>query len=247
MSQRILINKRIKKGKTGTLDMILSNFISHASHFEDFILFYFFHNVTKGYYIDVGANDPNLISVTKAFYDRGWNGINVEPLPDKYQLLQKFRPRDINLKFGAGNYEGEANLLIKGIGFGDMSTLSYNEINNNSKIIKIRITTMANICKMYVPKGIKIQFCKIDVESYEKNVLLGFDFNNYRPQIFCIESLVNKTTNIGEYKEWEYILKSNDYEFGYKYILNRFYYDKRIKGLKEKFFGIEHYVKAYRK
>ena len=229
--------------------MIFSNFVSYAPHFEDFILFYFFHDVKKGYYIDVGANDPFYFSVTKAFYDRGWNGINVEPLPHKFRLLQKFRPRDINLKLGAGNYEGKANLLIKGaIGFEDMSSLSYNKnVNNNSKIITIRITTMANICKMYVPKDRQIQFCKIDVESYEKNVLLGFDFYNYRPQIFCIESLVNRRTKIGEYKEWEYILKSNDYEFGYSYKLNRFYYDKRIKGLKEKFFKIEHYIKVYRK
>ena len=228
--------------------MILSNFISYAPHYEDFILFVLFHDVQNGYYIDVGANDPNYFSVTKAFYDRGWNGINVEPLPDKYQLLQKFRPRDINLQLGAGNYEGEANLLIKGyVGFGDMSTLAYEEKNNNSKIINIRVTTMANICKMYVPKGIQIQFCKIDVESYEKNVLLGFDFNNFRPKIFCIESLVNNKTKIEEYKDWEYILLSNDYEFGYKYGLNRFYYDKKIKGLKEKFFDIEHYIKVYKK
>ena len=29
------------------------------------------------------------ISVTKAFYLRDWNGINFEPLPDKYKLLLK--------------------------------------------------------------------------------------------------------------------------------------------------------------
>ena len=248
ISQRILINLKNRNEKNKALNLIFSNFTSNAPDFEDFILFFLFYDIHNGFYIDIGANDPNYFSVTKAFYDRGWNGINVEPLPDKYQLLQKFRPRDINLKFGAGNYEGEANLLIKGyVGFGDASTLSYSEKSNNSKTININVTTMAKICKMYVPKGIQIQFCKIDVESYEKNVLLGYDFNNYRPKIFCIESLINKTTNIGEYQEWEYILKSNDYEFIYKFQRNRFYYDKRINGLKEKFFEIDHYVKIYKK
>ena len=38
--------------------------------------------------------------------------------------------------------------------------------------INIKINTMANICKRYVPKGIEIQFCKIDVESYEKKCFI---------------------------------------------------------------------------
>lgn len=238
----------MKKEKTKALNMILSNFISYAPDFEDFILFILFHDISHGFYIDIGANDPNIFSVTKVFYDRGWNGINVEPLPDKYQLLQKFRRRDINLKLGAGNYDGKADLLVKGlIGFGDMSTLSYKKKKNNSKIVSIRVSTMANICKKYIPKGTKIQFCKIDVENYEKKVLLGYDFINYRPKIFCIESLINIKTKIGEYKEWEYILKTNDYEFGYKYKRNRFYYDKRINGLKEKFLEVDKYVRLYQK
>ena len=32
----------------------------------------------------LGANDPNIISVTKAFYLRGLYGINIEPLPNKF-------------------------------------------------------------------------------------------------------------------------------------------------------------------
>ena len=60
-------------------------------------------------------------------------------MPDKYLLLRKFRPRDINLNLGAGNYEGQGNLLIQGMtGFGDKSTLSFNQ-KNNKKHIKFRI------------------------------------------------------------------------------------------------------------
>ena len=106
---------------------------------------------------------------------------------------------------------------------------------------------MSNICRKYVPKGIQIQFCKIDVESSEKNVLLGYDFDNYRPKVFCIESLINKKTNIPEYKEWEYILTKNDYNFVYNFGRNRFYYDNRIKGFRQKFKNIDSYVQKYKK
>ena len=106
---------------------------------------------------------------------------------------------------------------------------------------------MSNICRMYIPKGIQIQFCKIDVENFEKNVLLGYDFENYRPKVFCIESFINPTTNIPGYKEWENILTLNDYDFGYKYRHNRFYYDNRIMGLNNKFKELDYYINLYKK
>ena len=106
---------------------------------------------------------------------------------------------------------------------------------------------MSNICKDYIPKGIQIEFCKIDVEGSEKDVLLGFDFINYRPKVFCIESLINNVTNVPEYKEWEEILIKNDYDLAFNYKVNRFYYDNRVKGLKNKFLGIDNYIKYFKK
>ena len=53
-------------------------------------------------------------------------------------------------------------------------------------IININIDTMLNICKKYIPKKEIVQFCKIDVEGRERDVLLGYDFENYRPKVFCI-------------------------------------------------------------
>lgn len=35
-------------------------------------------NISKGFYIDIGTNDPYFFSVTKAFYKIGWSGINIE-------------------------------------------------------------------------------------------------------------------------------------------------------------------------
>ena len=105
---------------------------------------------------------------------------------------------------------------------------------------------MKNICQTYVPKGIIINFCKIDVEKAEKYVLLGYDFENFRPNVFCIESQINEN-NIPDYTEWEEILIKNDYEFSYNVGRNRFYYDKRISKMKNKFNNLDYYVKKYKK
>lgn len=55
-------------------------FISYAQNFEDVRLWRALKQFEHGFYIDVGANDPSHDSVTKAFYDHGWHGINVEPM-----------------------------------------------------------------------------------------------------------------------------------------------------------------------
>ena len=226
-----------------TLNLLLSNFVSYSQHFEDFILFYVFYDIPRGFYIDVGAHDPNFISVTKAFYMRGWIGINIEPIPEKHKLFQRFRSRDINLQIGAGEKEGNSTFLVNG----EFSSIFYKKNINNPNIININIKTMANICKTYVPKNVQIQFCKIDVENAEKLVLLGYDFINYRPKVFCIETLYNKKEMMSQYKDWENILYENDYGFAYHYGVNRFYYDKRIKGLKEKFNNLNYYIMLYHK
>ena len=218
----------------------LNNFISYSQFFEDLILFCIFYDVKNGFYIDIGANDPDYISVTKAFYMRGWHGINIEPLPNKYQKLLKKRVRDINLQIGAGEKKGKEYLFDNGL----MSTFSKEYSKNKSKIMKINIDTMLNICKKYIPKKEIIQFCKIDVEGEEKNVLLGYDFKNYRPKVFCIES-TKPETRIPCYEQWEYILFKNDYSFVFQYKINRYYIDNRIQGLREKFNRVENAINMY--
>ena len=222
------------------LDELL-NFKSYSQCYEDLILFCIFYNVKKGFYIDVGANDPNQISVTKAFYLRGWNGINFEPLPDKYKLLLKERKKDLNLQIGVGNEIGNFSFFLKGTG----STLSKIYVKRKTKILNIKVNTLSNICKQYLPKEKKIQFCKIDVEGGEKNVLLGYDFKNYRPEVFCIES-TKPGTRIPCHDLWEDILLKNNYSFVYQYKINRYYIDNRIEGLKERFYHVNKYIKLYK-
>ena len=60
-------------------------FISYAQNYEDVMLWRALQHVENGFYVDVGANDPTVDSVTKAFYDRGWRGLNIEPVQLYYK------------------------------------------------------------------------------------------------------------------------------------------------------------------
>ena len=245
--RKVISIEKVDKDKQEKLKVLLPRFHSYAQTFEDFILYYVFYDLENGFYVDVGANDPITFSTTKSFYQRGWHGINIEPLPTKFKNLVHDRPRDINLQMGAGSKRGNATLYVDGYNE-CKSSFIYNKEMNNPPKITIIMDTMANICKQFVPTGTQIDFLKIDVEGSEKDVLLGYDFENYRPKVICIESLNNtNNNNMPEYIDWEYILKENDYEFVYEYWINRFYSDKRRIGMKDKFNGIEYYVNKYKK
>ena len=218
------------------------NFKTYSQFYEDLILFSVFHNVKKGFYIDIGANDPNYLSVTKSFYLNGWNGINIEPLPDKYDSLLSFRPKDINLKIGVGKHKGNSTLYLLGVG----STMKKENSHNKTKTLHIIIDTMENVCKEFVKNNQEIHFCKIDVEGEEKNVLLGYDFEKCRPKVFLIESTLPGTF-IPCHNEWEYLLLKNNYSFVYQYKINRFYIDNKIRNLDKKFLNINEYINLYEK
>ena len=80
--------------------------VTYSQYNEDLILSAFLYDVKQGFYIDVGANSPEVDSVTKLFYKIGWHGINIEPIKSLYEELVKERPKDINLQLGIGSKPG---------------------------------------------------------------------------------------------------------------------------------------------
>ena len=51
--------------------------------------------IENGFYIDVGAHDPVVDSVSKAFYEHGWRGLHVEPLPEYAAVIRQDRPDEM--------------------------------------------------------------------------------------------------------------------------------------------------------
>ena len=194
---------------------------TYAQDNEDIIIAEILKDVKKGFYVDVGANSPTVFSVTKAFYKMGWNGINIEPLPDKYIELCADRNRDINLNIGIGNIKGTMTLYIEGM----CSTLSDRVVADNGlqnkPTMQIEVDTLTNVIEKYNPPD--IHFLKVDVEGFERQVLEGYDFR-IRPWVICMES-TKPNTEIPCYEEWEHILIDHGYALEKAHGINRFYVD----------------------
>ena len=203
------------------------SFISYAQNFEDVMLWRALKHVERGFYIDVGANDPRADSVTFAFYASGWHGINIEPLPSHHADLTKERPRDVNLQCAAGAVNGEIEVWecdVRGWGTASLEVVAAHTANGHAgKFHKVPVELLTNICAHHVSGP--IHFLKIDVEGFEKSVIDGMDFSRFRPWILVVEA--TRPNSIEEIHDvWEGDVLSAGYVLAYSDGVNRFYVAK---------------------
>ena len=208
--------------------------ITYAQNFEDVMLERLFADVKSGFYIDVGAWDPKIHSVTQHFYDRGWRGVNVEPIPYRHQLFLEIRPEDLNLNNAVGLEAGR---------------LRFYECPEDSALSTLDEVTAANIRQRgltieeydvdVIPLAdifdkvsrTEIEFLKIDIEGFEDRILNNFDLRTYRPRALIVESTKPATRPSGfdrfdevdAWSSWEASVLSQGYVFAHFDGLNRFY------------------------
>lgn len=210
---------------------------SWAQNFEDVILWRALSTIQNGTYVDIGAYDPNIDSVTKHFYDAGWSGINIEPVTENYLKFQDDRKRDVNLNCLIGKENSIREFYeIKGTGLSTVlmdiaakhATLGFNyEITQKSS------NTLSEIFDKFLPNS-EVHFLKIDVEGAEEEVISSLDWNRYQPWIVVIES-TQPLSQISTSEQWESVLLNANYNFVYSDGLNKFYLSSKRKEL-EKFF-----------
>lgn len=205
-------------------------------------------DVGEGFYIDVGANDPVGDSVTLAFYERGWRGINVEPLSFHHEALCAQRPRDINLNCAIGASPGHMEFWefeIHGWSTGDAEVAArHHAEGHRSTHRQVPVRTLAEVCAEHVAGP--VHFLKIDVEGFEKDVLLGADFSRFRPWILVIEATAPNSMDDAS-AAWEELVLGQGYEYVYTDGINRFYLAREQAVLKPRFSHPPNVFDAYQR
>ena len=199
--------------------------ISYAQNGEDAVLARLFDRST-GFYVDVGAGHPVTDSVSKHFSDRGWRGMNIEPLPEEHALLCSARPRDINIRAAATDRTGRVALYPGPASNRGASTvvphLAPPSGEDELPLAPIEVDAVRLMDLLDAHQVPPIDFLKIDVEGAESMVIGDVDWDVVRPRVIVVEATLPNTTT-PSHEEWEPVLLRAGYRCVLFDGLNRFY------------------------
>jgi FkbM family methyltransferase len=201
------------------------SFTSYAQNFEDVMLWRALKHVRQGVYVDVGAQHPVIDSVSKAFYQRGWRGIHIEPVPEFAELLRKDRPDETVLQVALGATEGTLELNViaaTGLSTAVAAHARRHHEQQGMQVQRIEVPVLTLTSALQALSGKQVHWLKIDVEGFEEQVLSGWDSRILRPWVMVLEATVPGESTL-DYQRWDPILVGADYQFVYFDGLNRFY------------------------
>lgn len=162
-----------------------------------------FKNKKNGTFLEIGADDGIDKSNTKFFEDLGWVGMCIEASPKRFKLLKNNR-NCICENYAVSDSIGEVEFMdISGWGKGLSGIVdSYdsrhrkrieNEIrhplNKGREIVKVKTELLNNLLEKHNIK--EIDFCTIDTEGGEYEILNTINFDKYDIKIIVVENNYN--------------------------------------------------------
>ncbi len=195
--------------------------LSFAQESEDLVLNKIFGNQSSGFFIDIGANHPVRFSNTWFFYKKGWRGVNIEPNPEMFKLLQQYRPHDLNLNIGISDKKGLLNYFM----FNEPALNTFSEYERDQylqkseyflkKEMKVGVDTLESVLKENnISRNQAIDFMTIDAEGFDLKVLQSFDISEYAPKVILIEILeIKSILDVVNNDIYVYLTSKNYYLF----------------------------------
>ena len=196
----------------------------------DVVIGNIFRDKDRGLYIDVGCQHPIKNNNTYILNKKGWKGINIDLDKDNIDLFNISRPNDENINIAISNKISEVELFFyhkkSPINTIDKKTSNYQQAKV-TEIKKVNTNTLDNVISNTKFKNSKFDFLSVDVEGHELQVLEGFDFNLYSPDVIVVEYLDLTVSKIEvKNQNIENIFKTDLYKFliSKKYILVNYIY-----------------------
>lgn len=201
----------------------------YAQSREDRRLHQALSHIENGRYVDIGAYEPEFNSVTKVFYDEGWSGVNVEPNPRAFAMLQESRLRDHNIQAVVTWKLGPQTLyLTDERGWSSLRedvAFAAAEAGMTPDPIEVDAISLADVFDV-MPEG-DTHFLKIDVEGAEEDVIASGDWKAHRPWVVLAEAnFPQSRRTVYHHHLWEPYLLSRGYVFKGDDTLNRWYVAK---------------------
>ena len=211
--------------------------VSYAQNFEDVILWRALKNVENGFYIDIGAQDPVIDSVSLSFYEKGWRGIHAEATVHYSNLLKLNRPDEEVMQAAVGDGEGTISFFeIAETGLSTCDSKIAADHREAGRTVHETQVELISLSRVFEHAGDRdIHWLKIDVEGMEASVLRSWPPSKARPWIVVVEA-TEPNSQMPSHEEWEDMLLGYGYIFAYFDGLSRFYVSKD-QSILLKYFG----------
>jgi FkbM family methyltransferase len=188
----------------------------NSEHLEEFILKDFFQGKKNGVFVDVGA--AHYKNYSNTYYletELGWSGLAIDPMKEYAVDYTKFRPKTKYLQYFAGDASGGVEtLFIPANNWWVASAVqSFASQRSNSdpgsmRQEKVPVSTLDDLLAKDPVR--QIDFLSIDVELSEPKVLAGFNIEQHRPALVCIEAHPEVRQAILNYfAEHRYVVAAN--------------------------------------
>ena len=168
---------------------------SYSQCGEDLIISHLLRviGITKPVYLDLGAHHPTYLSNTYYFYQNGSAGVCIEADPSLIKPFNDLRRRDLTVNCGVGTENTSADFYL--MSSSTLNTFSKEEAQRYSsygkqkieKVIKIEMKKVDSIIESYCPRCPDL--ISLDVEGLDYLILQNYNFEKFRPAVFCIETL----------------------------------------------------------
>ncbi len=164
---------------------------------EDIIIQYLFESlkIDKPTYLEIGTNQPLVCNNTYGFYAKGCYGVCIEPDKNMVDVIKRKRPDDVVLNIGIGlTDKDDATFYLFPAAVNGWSTFSEEEANIREKETGISFSTVqvglkrvnAVMEQYFKPWP---NFISIDVEGLDLDILHSIDFEKFKPEVICVETI----------------------------------------------------------
>jgi FkbM family methyltransferase len=192
---------------------LLKNKSSYSQCGEDMILDHIFDK-PKGFYVDVGANNPIIQSNTHYLYKKGWHGINIDAGLGSMSQFKMIRKRDLNLEIPVSDQQEKLKYYSFKTSFYNTFD-KQNALNCKDELIgtyDVDTKKLSQLFDQYLGDN-EIDLLNVDVEGWDLRVLKSNNWQKYRPKVIVtefftwLENCNPDQTDLGKY------LTDNSYKY----------------------------------
>lgn len=164
---------------------------SQSQLFQDLWVVWRLEKKTKGFFLDIGASDPVILSNTYLLEKEfGFTGLLIEPNPSLAQKLRVSRTSAVVEKAVSPDGGIKRFQLATQPEFGKLADVSrkneHKLFTSLGEDINVQCDSLTNILDQNgAPQD--IDFMSLDVEGHELLCLSTLDFSRFAPKLICVE------------------------------------------------------------